>query len=155
MNKFEKIVKIVTMLIALILLAFIGGCFLYPRYVRWQFDHLEEHASRVITASELETWATNLLAKYPTYSVSQIYQMRTDYPAQLRSLCPVIGPTVFIGEDWNSEDFKIHPTFVNLYWGGTPIGHGGFEIGPTNFVSHLHPNAHAWAPGVYFYREKD
>jgi hypothetical protein len=155
MKKFEKIGAL---LIALILLACIGGCFVYPYYQWWQFDRLEQHARKMITASELQAWATNLLAKYPAYSALQRYEMRTNYPPQLRSLCPSIGPLVSIfevnsnnaGEDWTK-----YPTFVKLYWGGTPIGHGGFEIGPTNFVSYLHPNAHAWAPGVYFYREKD
>jgi len=75
MNKFEKIGA---WLIVLILLAFIGGCLGYPRYVRWQFDHLEKRARNVITASELQAWATNQLVTYPTYSASQVYEMRTN-----------------------------------------------------------------------------
>lgn len=152
----HKFLKITALRIALIPLACIGGCYFYLRYQWRQFDHLEERANKVITASELHTWATNLLAKYPTYSDSQRYEMRTDYPTQLRPLCPSIGPLVSIfevnsnnaGEDWTN-----YQTFVQLLWGGTPTGHGGFEIGPTNFVSYLHPSAHAWAPGVYFYRK--
>src|ERR1035441_2464623 len=57
-------------------------------------DHLEQHARKVITASELQAWATNLLAEYPTYSASQDYQMRTNYPVKLRPLRSSIGPLV-------------------------------------------------------------
>ena len=53
-------------ILAPIILAVIAGLFIaivWPIYsVIQSFDHLEENAKRVITAPELQAWATNLLA---------------------------------------------------------------------------------------------
>ena len=85
----------VTLAIVLIVLACIGGFIYHTRKQWWQFDHLEQNAKKVITASELQTWASKVLAEYPAYSASQLYQLRTNYPAQLRRLAPGLGPVVF------------------------------------------------------------
>jgi len=116
----------------------IGGCY----YQWWQFDHLEDRARRAITAAELQAWATNVLAQVPSYSSSQVHQLRTNYPSKLRSVC--CGP----GACWITVP---QPRYVMIIWSMKPSGDAAFEIGDTNFVS-MHPKAHAWAPGVYFYR---
>jgi hypothetical protein len=78
-------------------------------YIRtpWrQFDRLEQNAKNVITASELQIWATKVLAEYSTYSPSQLYHLRTNYPTRLRILAPGLGPDVCINEvnSTNSPD---------------------------------------------------
>ena len=43
------------------------------------------------------------------------------------------------------------PGSVMLMWGGGFIGHCGFEIGPTNFISYR--DGHKWKDGVYFWTD--
>ena len=133
----RKIIRVVSIGFVLMPVLFIGGCF----YRWWKFDHLEERARRVITAGELQAWATNVLAQVPSYSPSQFYQLHTNYPAKLRSVCPGAGCWIDVPE----------PHYVMINWTIKPSGDAGFEIGDTNFVSRR-PKAHAWLPGVYFYR---
>ena len=113
----------------------------------WQFDHLERNAKRVITASELQAWATNLLVLYPTNSVVQLSELGTNFPTQLRGLAPKLGPHIWLNAGYDANS----PRWVRLHWGSGFLGTHGFEIGPTNFVS-LRP-AHPWSPGVYFYNK--
>src|SRR4029077_1548503 len=109
----------------------------------WQFDHLEQNAQRVITGTELQVWATNLLARYPTNTELSLSQVGTNFPRQLRGLAPKLGPWVWIYEgDANS------PSWVRLHWGSGFLGSHGFEVGPTNFVSSR--PGHSWQPGVYY-----
>jgi hypothetical protein len=39
-------------------------------------------------------------------------------------------------------------SFVVLDWGGGILGHAGFKVGSTNFISGFD---HQWQEGVYFY----
>lgn len=134
-------------LIALVLPAGVGG-FLYPSYKPvWQFDHLERNAKKVVTASELQSWATNLLARDPTSTNLAPSDWGSDFPKQLLKLAPRLGPHIYIYE----KDGKNYPLpCVHLSWGSGFLGAAGFEIGATNFVSL--ETGHAWQPGVYFYR---
>jgi hypothetical protein len=126
--------------IFLIPVLLIGGCY----YKWWQFDHIEDRARRAITAAELQTWATNVLAQAPSYSPSEFHQLRTNYPAKLRSVCRGPGVCWISVPDPESD-------YLMIIWSMKPSGDAAFEIGGTNFVS-AHPKARAWAPGVYFYR---
>lgn len=140
----------VAFIILSLLFVCVVGFIAHTRYQWWKFDHLEQNARKVITAAELQTWATNLLAECGTYSTTQLYQLRTNYPAKLRHLAPG-GPDVSINEvnSTNSpEDWTNRPSSISLVWGSGFLGHAGFEIGPTNFIS---SHGHAWALGVYFY----
>jgi hypothetical protein len=135
--------SIVTLVVFLCLAAYI-----YPACKPvWQFDHLERNAKKLITAAELQAWATNVIAAYPTNSKIWISELGTNFPMQLRGLAPKLGPSVWFyeGDGTNS------PRWVRLYWGSGFLGAHGFEIGPTNFVSER--PGHAWAPGVYFYEK--
>lgn len=113
----------------------------------WQFDHLEANARKVISAAELQTWATNLLANPPTSQLAAVTlsDLGTNFPKQLRGLAPKLGPHVFLYE---SQATNL-PRSLRIYWGSGFLGAHGFEIGPTNFAS-ARPG-HVWAPGVYFY----
>jgi hypothetical protein len=83
----SKILKLLVVVIVLVpILAF--GFFIY--HLR-QFAHLEERAKRVMTAAELQAWANNVLAEFPTYSPAQVRQLRTNFPAKLSPLCRGIG----------------------------------------------------------------
>jgi hypothetical protein len=110
------------------------------------FDNLERNAKHVITGTQLQKWATGLLAEPPTNPAPTVSQLGTNFPAQLLPLFHN-PPYIRIQEaDTNS------PASVVLIWGGGFIGVSGFEIGPSNFVSY-HRNARAWQPGVYFWSE--
>lgn len=109
-----------------------------------QFDHLEENARKVITASELQTWATNLLASYPAtndWFILRPAQLGTNFPAQLLGLAPRLGPCVAV---YFLDD---RPRSLRVWWGSGFLGSTGFEIGSTNFVG----DGHKWQDGVYFF----
>jgi hypothetical protein len=106
---------------------------------------LERNARKVITASELQAWATNLLAQYPTHTTLSLSELGTNFPQQLRYLAPKLGPTVVIFEGADSNS----PSWVFMRWGSGFLGSHGFEVGPTNFVSNR--PGRAWQPGVYFF----
>ena len=111
----------------------------------WQFDNLERNTKKVITAAELQRWATNLLAMYPTNSRVRLSELGTNFPQQLRYLAPKLGPYIWLYDDPDTNT----PRWVRLYWGSGFLGAHGFEIGPPTFVSQR--PGRAWAPGVYFY----
>jgi len=116
------------------------------------FDHLEDSVKAVITASELQAWATNLLAKYPTdasitnATVISPAKLGTNFPAQLLGISPVLGPgvTILHSQDDESNDTSC----VIIDWGGGMLGHAGFMVGSTNFSI---VSDHKWQEGVYFY----
>jgi hypothetical protein len=121
--------------------------FIWPtQRVFRSFDNLERNAKRVITGTQLQTWATGLLALSPTNASLRVSALGTNFPAQLLGLY-TNPPYIQIQEaDTNS------PASVYLMWGGGMIGHCGFEIGPTNFVSYR-SHARAWQSGVYFWSD--
>lgn len=126
-----------------------AAAYVYQGYKpAWQFDHLEQNARKVITAAELQAWATNLIAMHPTNNwVSfRASELGTNFPQQLRQLAPRVGPHVEVcrWEDTNE------PPWVRVWWGSGFLGHAGFEIGPTNFDR---GRGHPWASGVYFFKQ--
>ncbi len=110
------------------------------------FDNLERNAKRVVTGAQLQAWATGLLAASPTDTTPRVSQLGTNFPAQLLGLYRN-PPYIQIQEGDTNSSASIY-----LMWGGGMIGHCGFEIGPTNFVSYR-SHARAWQPGVYFWSE--
>jgi hypothetical protein len=69
----------------------------------WQFDHLEQTAKKVVTASELQSWATNLLARNPTGTNLAPSDWGSDLPKKLLKLAPSLGPSICIyGKDDNN-----------------------------------------------------
>jgi hypothetical protein len=136
-----------TLIFALILLAGIGGCIYTSYKPTWQFDHMEQNARKMITGAELQTWATDLLAHYPSNTTLRVSELGTNFPQQLRRLAPKLGPGISIVERFDTNS----PAWVRLYWGSGFLGASGFEIGPTNFAG-FDPKGHAWQPGVYFYK---
>jgi len=134
-----------TLIFLLTCLACVTACLYNGCKPVWQFDLLEHNARKAITAAELQTWATNLLAQHPTPGTLKLSELGTNFPHQLRNLAPKLGPMVVIfeGQDTNS------PSWVFVRWGSGFLGSHGFEIGPTNFVSDR--PGHAWQPGVYFF----
>src|SRR5262249_43141885 len=116
----------------------------------WQYDHIESRARKVITGSQLQAWAVQLLTRYSTNSMLKISELGTNFPQQLRGVAPRVGPLIYINYV-DENDPTNNPPWVDLYWGSGLLGACGFEVGQTNFVS-INPTAHAWQPGVYFYR---
>jgi hypothetical protein len=123
-----------------------AGLLLYSYKPVWQFDHLEQNAKKAITGAELQAWATNLLAQYPSNTTLRASGLGTNFPQRLRSLAPEIGPDVRV----NFPDDTNYPGWVMIGWGSGFLGHRCLEVGPTNFVD-TSSKAHAWRPGVYFY----
>jgi hypothetical protein len=142
----------IPLVIAIGIVASILGFILRTPLQWYQFDKLEQNAKKAISANELQTWAVKVLGESSTYSVSQFWELRTNYPAKLRGLIIGIEPSVHIipGSANNAiENRTSNPPAVSLVWGSGFLGHRGFESGPTNFVS---PRGSAWSPGVYFFR---
>ena len=111
------------------------------------FDNLERNAKRGITATQLQRWAIGLLALPPTNPRPTVSELGTNFPPQLLGLYHH-PPCIQIQEATTNS-----PGCVFLMWGGGMIGHCGFEIGPTNFVS-FGPDAQAWQAGVYFWNDQ-
>ena len=133
-------------IISIGILICISGCVYSSCKPVWQFDHLEQHAQRVITGDELQTWATNLLARYPFETNFSTMELSANFPPQLRSYAPKLHPDVFI----HVYDDTNQPSYVQVVWGSGFLGHAGFYIGSTKFVM-SGERIHAWQPGVYFY----
>ena len=97
----------------------------------WQYYRLEGNAAKVVTSSELQAWATNLLAQYPSNVTLRASLLGTNFPQGLRSLAPEIGPSVRVNfpDDTNFPvgkgstrrlEFKLSIGFVHP---------GGFMLG--------------------------
>lgn len=134
--------------LVLAVLAVIAGLTLNACGPIWQFDHLEQRAKKVITAGELQAWATSLLARYPVETNLTIAQLGTNFPQQLEGLAPKLGPHISVHD---AGSFSAQPC-VQLYWGSGFLGHKGFFVGATNFTLNGTGTEHPWSPGVYFYR---
>ena len=118
--------------------------FVWPTQTKFRsFDNLERNTKRVITGTELQTWATGLIALTPTNATPRVSALGTNFPQRLLDLYH--RPPYIEIQEMNANQ----PASVFLMWGGGMIGHCGFEIGPTNFVSYR-SNARAWQPGVLF-----
>lgn len=139
----DTIVKTIVILVTVVAI-----CYLFLRLspVRRSvtvFDHLHENVTNAITATELQAWATNLLALHPTEAYLRASELGTNFPPALREVCPRLGPYVAIhhsGDDHNR-------CWVTVDWGGGILGHAGFEIGNRNFIH----SGELWEEGVYFY----
>ena len=108
------------------------------------FDNLERNAKKRVTGAELQSWALGLLAQYPTSTNFWSSRLGTNFP--LRNLYHNSADVMIWEASSNS------PAYVYLMWGGGVIGHCGFEIGPTNFVSLR--GTHKWQDGVYFWTDQ-
>ena len=121
--------------------------YVLPFRLFWSFDHIEQHARKVITGTELQEWAEKTLAQYPKppdgYAILRNSELATPLPRPLLGLYHN-PPDIFVYETTTNS-----PGYVMLMWGGGMIGHCGFEIGPTNFVSNR--AKHKWQDGVYFW----
>lgn len=117
------------------------------RRAAWEIDHLEQNARKVVTGSELQKWATNLLTHPVPDGMATAEQFKTDFPPQLHGL---FSQPAFIWIDKPTNDF---PGKVWVVWGGGFVGDCGFEIGPTSFADPAGSHAHAWQDGVYFWSE--
>jgi len=123
--------------------------YVLPFRVFWQFDHIEQHAKKVITGTQLQNWGSQILAEHPVppgeYLILRSSELRTPLPQSLLGLYRN-PPTIFVYETTTNA-----PGYLMLMWGGGFIGHCGFEIGPTNFVGSR--GKHKWQDGVYFWNE--
>jgi hypothetical protein len=150
-----------TAYVILIILAVCIASFLYYCLKpSWDFGHLEQKAHSSITGTELQAWATNLLAHPPVDADPSLSELGTNFPQQLRQLAPRIGPRIYIRALATNE-----PAFVQISWGSGMMGGTGFYIGSTNFAYFGMNNVtdytesnddwyiHVWQPGVWFYRD--
>ena len=133
-------------IISLLVLAVLGGCIYTSCKPAWQFDHLEQNARQIVSAAELQAWATKLLVEYPTETNFWASEMGTNFPAQLQGLAPRLGPHVFV----HHYDDTNQPPYVQIYWGSGFLGASGFYVGRTNFLMSGN-DIHVWQPGVFFY----
>ena len=112
-----------------------------------EYDSLEQETLKVISPAQLQHWGTNLLAQYsPTAQTSRITikELGTNFPQQLLSVAPSIGPivTIYALENTNS------PTCVRIWWGSGALGHSGFEIGRSNYYR----SGKQLTNGVFFFK---
>lgn len=61
----KTVLRKITSIIVLIVVVCVAVLFYSGHTLVWQYDHLEQNASKVITSAELQTWAANLLDSYP------------------------------------------------------------------------------------------
>ena len=115
--------------------------------VTWSFDHIEQKARKRVTAAELQSWATNLIAQQPPGSIP-VDSVETNLPNGLRGIYRR-NPSIVIYEAQTNSG-EVLPGWVSLVWGGGMIGHCGFEIGPTNFIGWRGKSK--WDDGVYFWK---
>jgi hypothetical protein len=115
--------------------------------VLWSFDHLEQRAKKRISGTDLQAWASVLIATPPAKGWTTVRELGTNFPPQLLGLYHHPPDIMVYGPTTNS------PGWVLLGWGGGLIGHCGFEIGPTNFTGYY--RGHKWQDGVYFWRDQD
>jgi len=136
--------KIVAGVLAVVAVGVLFGI-VWPTFSLFRsFDHLEQNARKRMSGSELQAWALGLLSQYPTETNFWSGRLGTNFP--LRSLYHV---PAYVGVH---EATSNSPPYVFLMWGGGFIGHCGFEIGPTNFVSYR--PGHKWQEGVYFWKDQ-
>jgi hypothetical protein len=132
---------------AYVILCICAGLLLFlKRSPSWQFDHLEPNARKVITATALQLWATDLLAAYPSNTGMSAVRLGTNFPAGL------LGVYHRPGYVWIFGDRYSPPNYVRVEWGGGILGDTGFMVGGTDFIAHARL-VHTWAPGVYFFKE--
>lgn len=141
----EGLIKGFKVLVMLATLAFVASI-LHSCSIVWSYDHLERNAEKVITAAELQAWATNVLAQYPATNRVGIPELGTNIPKALLGLTSHhIGPDIRLV---HPENTNLAPC-VRVIWGSGFLGASEFEIGPTNFID---KSGTMWAPGVYFLR---
>lgn len=128
----------------LIVIACFAAAFFYACRPDWQFARLERNARKVITPTQLQDWAVNLIATKPTNLTPSVSELATNFPAALLRL--YYQPPYIRVQEVTTES----PGSVLLMWGGGMIGNCGFEIGPTNFVSDR-KTAREWQSGVFFW----
>jgi hypothetical protein len=129
-------------------LFFLIGLNLFTMYSTLQSTLPSERSlKKLATPAELQTWATNLLALYPTNTTLRFEEAGPYFPKQWDAH----GPGRYRGVSVVSED---NPGHISLYWGGAFWGYGGISIGPTNYVCRR-PYVHKWQDGIYFYYEND
>jgi hypothetical protein len=124
-------------------LAGLGGCTYISCKPVWEFDRLERNARKAVTGSELQAWATHLLAIYSNGGSLRLSTLGTNFPQPLRGLAPQLGPRIYI----SVPDDTNFPSCVQVFWGSGFLGHHGFFLGPTNFIAR---RGRPWQPGVYF-----
>ncbi len=131
-------------ILSLILLVGLGGCVYVSCKPVWDFARLESRARKAVTGAEMQMWATNLLGRRTNEGRVLVSEAGADFPKELLSLAPQIGPDITI----RASDNTNFPSYVQVSWGSGFLGCKCFMIGPTNFS--LPPSSHAWRPGVYF-----
>jgi hypothetical protein len=125
--------------------------FVWPAYRLFRsFELLEQNARAKITGTELQSWATNLLAHHPP-GYTTVERLGTNFPRQLIGLYRH-QPSILIYESTTNKDDSVNPGWVRVVWGSGFMGHTGFEIGPTNFRGYKRGNE--WQEGVYFYKDQ-
>ena len=138
-----------SLIIGVVVLVALGALACYSARPVWQYCRLEQNAKKVVTGTELQAWATNLLAQYPSNVTLKASLLGTNFPQRLRSLAPEIGPSVRL----NFPDNTNFAGWVMVGWGSGMLGSSGFEVGPTNYAyAFRSARAHEWQPGVYFFR---
>jgi hypothetical protein len=110
------------------------------------FDKLERNAAKVITAAELQAWATNLLAHPPATTTPRVADLGTNFPQKLRGLYRS-PPYVLLRQDGTNP-----PDAVLISWGSGFMGHCGFEIGASNLTPSRGSEPWQGRSGVYFWR---
>lgn len=127
----------------------VGAWYLLGFDVRWSFRHIEQHAKNAISATELQQWAENILSHQPPPrsgdGLVRLSQLVAPLPAPLLKVYHN-PPDIFVFQSTGDT-----PGYIRLVWGGGMIGHCGFEIGPTNFVSSRQKTK--WKDGVYFWAD--
>ncbi|MDB6029557.1 MAG: hypothetical protein JWM68_5780 [Verrucomicrobiales bacterium] len=112
------------------------------------YGHLEQNARARISGTELQQWATNLLAQSADGARLTPSKLGTNFPPQLLGLWHGHKdfPDIYLHCAQTNDTGETFPAWVQLIWGARGTGHSGLEIGPTNFIG----RGRRWQDGVYF-----
>lgn len=105
-------------------------------------SRLERRLQRGFQPSELQRWATNLIAQYPPGPI-RLSVLGTNIPNVLLKAYRQ-PPHILLQDARRSSD-----THVRVIWGSGFMGHWELKLGFTNFEG----SGTMWAPGIYFWTE--
>jgi hypothetical protein len=128
-----------------LILTCVVGC--EPGYIK-KTQKFADRVKSVVNPDELQTWATNLIARTPTPPVHNqniAYLKEADIPQYLRAIDKEQMPDVYVS-NWGDS------VVVEIWFGGG-FGHWGLFVGPSGWTQKSSETHYLveWKPGIYFW----
>jgi hypothetical protein len=136
---------VISLVIAFVFIVFgIGGLFLYMDLAEHRIMPRYKDVQTLAADPELRTWATNLLARTPTYAALTT-NMGPDCPKRL------LGSRSFPRPRLAKVFGDQNPGYIELRWSSGFYGQAMLVVGPTNYVSPF-SSGHKLQDGIYYFR---